>query len=236
MSVSEALATPLDDTVESSVLATRNGFHLEPRCRVCRNDQVSKKVNDMLACGSSFAMVLRALGEDNAKLAKCDRVTIDSIRNHCGRHFPVQSFAKATYREILERRARENQIDFVQGVATALTPFAYFEVVMNKAFRSLVDDRTEVSVETGLRAAEKLQSVLDGRERGTDVLELKVALYQISQAVRSVVPQEMWAAIIAKLEELEQDSAALDVGTESFDEADDDAYDPTEFAEDDDDF
>ena len=49
---------------------------------------------------------------------------------------------------------------------------------MNKAFRTLVDDRTEVSVETGLRAAEKLQSVLDGRERGTDVLELKVQLEQ----------------------------------------------------------
>jgi hypothetical protein len=28
---------------------------------------------------------------------------------------------------------------------------------------------------------------------------------------------------------------ALDVGTDSFDDADDDAYDPTEFAEDDDD-
>ena len=37
---------------------------------------------------------------------------------------------------------------------------------------------------TGLRAAEKLQSVLDGRERGTDVLELKVQLGKISEAVR----------------------------------------------------
>lgn len=44
----------------------------------------------------------------------------------------------------------------------------------------------------------------------------------------------MWAAIISKLEDLEQDSAALDVGTESFD--DDDPFDPTEFAEDDDGF
>jgi hypothetical protein len=63
---------------------------------------------------------------------------------------------------------------------------------MAKAFRSLVDDGTEVSVETGLRAAGKLQSVLDGRERGTDVLELKVQLGKISEAVRSVVPQSMW--------------------------------------------
>ena len=127
--------------------------------------------------------------------------------------------ARATYRDILERRARENQIDFVQGVATALTPFAYFEVVMNKAFRSLVDDCTEVSVETGLRAAEKLQSVLDGRELGTEVLECH---------------QELWGEIIEKLEEFEQHSEALDVGTDSYD--DDDPYDPTEFAEDDDDF
>jgi hypothetical protein len=237
MSVSQALATPVDKITESSALVPRNGFHLEPRCRICRNDQVRKKVNDLLATGSSYAMVLRALGEDNAKLAKCDRVTVDSVRRHCRRHFPIQSVARATYRDILERRARENQIDFVQGVATALTPFAYFEVVMNKAFRSLVDDRTEVSVETGLRAAEKLQSVLDGRELGTEVLELKVQLGVIRNAVKSTVPQELWGEIIEKLEEFEQQHPeALDVGTDSFDDDDDEPYDPTEFAEDDDDF
>jgi hypothetical protein len=58
----------------------------------------------------------RALGDVNATLDKCDRVTIDSIRNHTARHFPVQNAAKATYREILERRAKENAVDFVEGV------------------------------------------------------------------------------------------------------------------------
>ena len=134
MSVSEAVRDFVDDTVESTELATRNGFHLEPRCRVCRNDGMRKKVNDLLATGASYAMVLRALGEDNTKLDKCDRVTIDSVRNHCGRHFPVQQTTHATYREILERRARENQVDFVEGVAMALTPMAFYEVVMAKAF------------------------------------------------------------------------------------------------------
>ena len=106
---------------------------------------------------------------------------------------------------------------------------------MTKAFRTLVDDRTEVGVETGLRAAEKLQSVLDGRERGTEVLELKVQLGNISKAVRSVVPQSMWAAILEELEELEQQSDALDVDTDSFDDDDDDdPYDPTEFIDEDD--
>ena len=42
----------------------------------------------------------------------------------------------------------------------------------------------------------------------------------------SVVPQEMWGEIIEKLEELEQHSEALDVGTDAFDDADDDALRP----------
>ena len=144
--------------------------------------------------------------------------------------------ARATYREILERRAQENRVDFVEGVATALLPVTFFEVVMNKAFRTVVDDRIEVSVETGLRAAEKLQSVLDGRDRDTEVLELRVQLDRIDEAIRSVVPQSMWAEILAKLEELEQHPETLDVGADSFDDAGDEPYDPTEFIDEDDEF
>ena len=237
MSVSHALATPVDEIMESIDLADRTQkFHLEPRCRVCRNDVLRKKVNDMLATGASYAQIVRALGEDNAHLDKRDQVTVDSVRTHTTKHFPVQQTAHATYREILELRARENQVDFVEGVAIALTPMAFYEVVMAKAFRTLVDDGTDVSVETGLRAAEKLQSVLDGRTRDTDVLEMKVALDQIGQAVRAVVPQSMWGEIIERLEEVEQHSEALDVGTDSFDDADDEPFDPTEFIDEDDEF
>jgi len=131
MSMSEALAAPVNEIVDSIELAPRiNGFHLEPRCRVCRNDRMRGKVNDLLATGVSYAMIVRALGEDNAELDEGDRVTLDSVRNHCGRHFPVQQVARATYRDILERRAQENQVDFVNGVTTAITPMAFYETVM----------------------------------------------------------------------------------------------------------
>ena len=195
MTVSQALATSVEETVGSSALAPRiNGFHLEPRCRVCRNDLVRKKVNDLLASGASYAMVLRALGEDNDKLDKCDRITLDSVRNHCGRHFPVQNVAKATYREILERRARENHIDFVEGVATALMPIAFFETVMVKSYENLVDSDTKVDVNTGIVAAGRLQSLIDSRDYGRELLVMKVQMAQICDAVKSTVPQEMWAS------------------------------------------
>ena len=52
MSVSETVRDFVDETGESMELATRiNGFHLEPRCRICRNDVLRKKVNDLLTTG-----------------------------------------------------------------------------------------------------------------------------------------------------------------------------------------
>ena len=75
MSVSEAFRGVVDESVASMESAPGiNGFHLEPRCRICRNDQVRTKVNDLLATGASYAMVLRALGDDNATLEQRDRV------------------------------------------------------------------------------------------------------------------------------------------------------------------
>jgi hypothetical protein len=232
MTLSQAAPDVVGEIADSIELDPRNGFHLEPRCRVCRDDVARKKVNDMLAAGASYAHIVRALGEHNAKCDRRDQVTIDSVRNHCARHFPVQNIAKATYRDILERRAEQNRVDFVNGVATALTPLAFFEIVMNKAFRNLVDDDTEVSVDIGLRAAEKLQSLLDKQDHGDEIAELSAQVNQIRDAVKAVVPQEMWGDIIARLDQY--DPEAIDAETEDF--VDEDPYDPTEFAEEDDDF
>ena len=58
----------------------------------------------------------------------------------------------------------------------------------------------------------------------------------MATAITPHVPESMWGEIIEKLEELEQHPKALDVGTDSFDDADDDPYDPVEFADEDDEF
>ncbi len=46
----------------------------------------------------------------------------------------------------------------------------------------------------------------------------------------------MWGAIIEKLDEAEQHQESLKVGEDSFDDSDDDPYDPTEFIDEDDEF
>jgi hypothetical protein len=200
MPVSEAFPGVVDESVESvEQTPTVNGFHLEPRCRICRNDQVRTKVNDLLATGASYAMVVRALGDDNAKLDRRDRVTIDSIRKHTARHFPVQQVARATYREILERRAKENSVDFIEGVATALTPLAVLETVMVKGYQTLVDELTTVSYRDGMEAALKLNEIARKDEGAIDRARLLADMGRIIEVVRTFIPAERWPDVQAAL-------------------------------------
>jgi hypothetical protein len=200
MSVSETFRGVGDESVESTELALGiNGFHLEHRCRICRNDQVRTKVNDLLVTGASYAVVLRALGDENAKLERRHRVTIDSIRNHANRHFPVQQAARATYREILERRAKENSIDFIEGVATAITPLAFLETMMVKGYQTLVDEDTTVSYRDAMEAALKLNEIARKDEGAVDRARMLADMGRIIEVVRTFIPSERWPDVQAAL-------------------------------------
>lgn len=71
---------------------------IEPRCRVCTDEDSRAIVNDLLAKGHTFAAIARAVASSTEPLS------VDSIRRHAERHFPIQDAARATYREIIERR------------------------------------------------------------------------------------------------------------------------------------
>ena len=174
-------------------------------------------------------MILRALRDDNVTLDIPDQVTIDSIRNHTTRHFPVQNVAKATYRRILERRAQENGVDFVKGVATAITPLAFLETVMVKGYETLVDSDTKVDVNAGIIAAGRLQALIESRASGTRIADLMVQTDHIIDAIHSTVPEELWPEILRKID----GPVVADTPMDDFEECDDeeDEYGPVESAE-----
>ena len=55
----------------------------------------------------------------------------------------------------------------------------------------LLGEDPDVGIETGLRAVEKLQSILDKRDQGDDIAEMRRQINQILDTVKSTVPQEM---------------------------------------------
>ena len=142
----------------------------------------------MLATGSSYAFIVRALGEDNASstgVIWSRSIPSETIASGI---FRSSKLPRATYRDILERRAQENGIDFVEGVATAITPLAFFETVMVKSYETLVDSDTKVDVNTGIMAAGRLQSLIDSRDYDHELLVMKVQMAAICAAVKSTVP------------------------------------------------
>jgi hypothetical protein len=191
MTLSQAIG--MSDQTAPLLALQINGSHVEPRCHVCRSDGVRQRVNDLLASGASYASTLRALGGDAVG------VTTDSIRRHAERHFPVQNAARATYREILERRAKENSIDFVNGVATAVTPMALLETIMVKGYEKLVDPDTEVDVKTGMAAACRLQEMIDSHTDQVDWARTNADIGRIIEVVRAFIPSERWPELQAAL-------------------------------------
>jgi hypothetical protein len=192
MTLSQA-AVGMSDQAAPPVVLQINGSHLEPRCHVCRNDRVRQRVNELLAAGASYAMTLRALGDDGVG------VTTDSIRRHAERHFPVQNVARATYREILERRAQENSVDFINGVATAITPMALLETVMVRGYETLVEPGTKVDVKTGMLAACRLQEMIDSHVDQADWASTQAEMGRIIEVVRTFIPSERWPEVQAAL-------------------------------------
>ncbi|MCT2062220.1 hypothetical protein [Dietzia cinnamea] len=167
---------------------------IEPRCRICRDDEIRQQVNNLLARGLSYAAIVRAVDVGD------EAVSVDSVRRHSDRHFPVQDAARATYREIIERRAREQQVDFVDGLGTALTPIAFLEAVVLKAHQQLVKDEVEVGVHAALTAAVKLQELASQSAENNSVADAMIQTDKIIRAVREIVPEDLWPAIVERLE------------------------------------
>ena len=71
----------------------------------------------------------------------------------------------------------------------------------------------------------RLQSLLDSRTEQPDLAELRRKVTQIAEAVRTTVPREMWADIVAKLEEPERPLLHVDDVSDDLAEA----YEPDDF-------
>ena len=67
--------------------------------------------------------------------------------------------------------------------------------------------------------------MLDSRTEQPDLAELKRKVTQIAEAVRTTVPREMWADIVAKLEEPERPLLHVDDVSDDLAEA----YEPDDF-------
>ena len=117
----------------------------------------------------------------------------------------------------------------VNGVATAITPMAFFESVMVKGYETLIDSDTKVDVNTGMIAAGRLQALIESRAGRTSMVDILVQMDRIISAIHSTVPQELWPEILRKID----GPVAADTPADEFEDCDqaEDEYDPAESAQ-----
>ncbi|WP_071287727.1 hypothetical protein [Mycolicibacterium llatzerense] len=180
--------------------------------------------------GFTYAAIVRAI-KDNDPAAG---ISVKGVERHAARHFAFQNAAGATYRQILERRAAENNIDFVNAVGTAITPIAYLETLYVRAFEHLTsEDAPPVDLKVGLQAAVHLQQILANSSDQLEVAGIMAQLNRLVAVVKSVVPQEFHSAILAALDGAE---SAMTTPSPAIQTTQIDEFDPgDDFDEDDED-
>ena len=160
----------------------------EPRCRICRNDQVRTKVNDLLATGASYAMVLRALGDDNAKLEKRDRVTIDSIRNHTARHFPGSAGRPRHLPGDPGAPGKENGVDSSTAWPPRSPHWPFMKPSWSTGTRRSSRSRRRTVTATPANAAEKFNGSARKDEGARDLAPMRAEMGCIIEVVRTFIP------------------------------------------------
>lgn len=191
-------------------------YKREPRCRICRNEEFNSPINKMLANGLTYAEIERMLAPMNRSLPPRQRVGYEQIRNHAAKHFATDNAAQAVYRQRLEKRAEEAGVDFVNGVGTAVTPLALFDVILQKGYEKAVEQTTDVPLDLSMRAAEKLHDISQsGQDEKYERLQSQ--FYAMVQAVRQVVPEQYWEEIVRRTES-QYEGEAIEASSEGVDE------------------
>lgn len=203
-------------------------FNPETRCRVCQSQDSQDLVNTLLAHGLTYSAILKCLKPVNAARRKNAQITKASLYWHQKNHFNTQEPARAIYRQIMEERAKEHELNFVEGMTTAVNAMSYLETMMVKGYKKLTDDNFDnVSVTDGMAAAVKLHELTRKDAGLAEAAKAMNEMNRIIAAVKEVVPERYFNAILARLESGDNNIIDIERVEEIEEDDDDDAFDPT---------
>ena len=201
--------TTLDDAVLAEIqeLRARGELtvtpHTQSRCHICCEVESKVLVNKLLAAGLTNREITEMCMGINARRREAGderMITARTVWVHRTRHFNLDDPAQALYREIAERRAGEQDKDFVNGVGHAITPLGLIETVMVKSYSEVTRAHSKVSVRDGLAAAVKLHEITSRDASQRKMADLLHQMDKIIAAAQEFVPPEQHEAFLARVE------------------------------------
>lgn len=169
----------------------------DQHCPVCRlGPEGVHVVNKMLTEGFTYRDISNHVFELSLPNGP-HRLRTKTIQQHFEKHLPAKS---AAVRTIIEHRATQMQQDFIEGTENLVSPYIYAEVLMQKAFYELAENKTPITPKEGMEAAKLLHQFRKEEAGSSDMAEALSQLNKIISAVRDVVPPQMFSEIIDKIQ------------------------------------
>lgn len=181
-------------------------YKRSPQCKICNtSDDLRNIVDSLLLFPKSYKEVLRAIEplQEKLGLPKEERINYENIRNHQKNHLP---FEKRMVREVVERRAREKNINILDASQRMLTAEAFYEVILAKGWEEIAHGYEKPTLTQTMHAMEMLRAIEkedSGDYRPEDLIQ---QLDMILLAIRDVLPPDMKQALFEKIEEYQAGS------------------------------
>jgi len=162
----------------------------QSRCGVCSHPAKFLIESMLIAAWSAPAI--------EAQFAETDHpVSATSIRNHAKRHLDYQERA---IRNIVEQEAKLAQINEDAATESIVTNTAYLKILRQKGLEGLIDGSVSAEPRDVLRAVDLLEKLESAKEPAR-LAQFRLQYEAFQRAVEEVVPKELWAQIIEKLEQ-----------------------------------
>lgn len=162
---------------------------VDKRCQVCTS-QYRKDMERLIVLSLSYSEIARyfeALGET---------ITRKSLSNHHAKHMWVET---AAIRSLIEDRAREALKDVEEHKGFLLEKRGLLEVMLQQGYHSIMSGNTQVEPKDLLAVVEKLER-MEAAQEAVAVDELLKDFNDFADAVKALVPEDMWAKIFEQYE------------------------------------
>lgn len=203
LTLTQAVLDEIESLREQGELG--QGPRVESRCYVCCEVESRDLVNKLIGQGYTNRQITECCDDINALRTAAEDKRIIGARevwNHRRNHFNVQDPAMAAIREVVERRAKAANRDYLNGIGHAITPYAVVETTMVRGFqRHLANPEAEgPNVKETLEAAKTLHIMETQDEGGRDIAQMMATMDRIISAADKFIPDELKEAFIAEVE------------------------------------
>ena len=169
----------------------------EPRCKICQSP-VRDRIERLAAAGYGATSIAEEIMGIDPKLS----TNLDTLRKNIDRHVNSHlRIREKAIRRILENRAKQQGI-LMENVETAfIDDKSLLDILVRQATEQAGDSNFRVHMKDALEAI-KIKKDIESSEFSEQIKVMEKQLWAISQAVKDVIPEELYARLTSRARQL----------------------------------